>query len=206
MDIVPGWLRDKWNERKEKQRIRAHHKEQHEKLNQAITDKDAPKIAEIIEQTEKADVFISHRYNSFLRAAVRTNDLETFEAVHNLSDSPSPNYVFYDHSPMVPGAVSHFTYRTPLLSYAIDNGAENVALALAQDPQTNIYQQSNFSKSTYHSGGFLSSGHTERKNKEYPLPRVIAEEKGMANVAAVLAQREADDLTAKVAQLRSKPS
>lgn len=200
MGIIPGWLQEAWQARQEKQRLKAHHKEQLEKLSQAIADKNPDQIQEVITKTEKADVLISHQYRSLLRQAIKTNDVDTFDTVHHLSEAPSPNFTFYDHSPLLPEGPYHSS-QTPLLSAAINQGADAIALHLAKNPQTDIQAQASSSTSTYHSGGFLSSGHTERKDKAYPIPRILAEEKGMNEVAAVLAQREAADLTAKARAL-----
>lgn len=203
MDIIPGWLKDAWEARQERQRLHAHYKEQHTKLNQAIEDQDPSAFREILEQTEKIETFLSHRKNDLLKNAVRAQGIDMYETVSEVCGSPSGHYTFYDHSPLMPGAGMHWSYTTPLIIYAIQNDAADIAMKLAQDPNTNIYVQATYSKSTYHSGGFLSTGHTERKNKEYPIARIQAEEKGMSAVAAVLAQREAADLTAKAQELKA---
>ena len=204
MNIVPGWLKQAWNAHQEKLRLKAHHKEQRSALTQAIADKNPAQIGEVLAATEKADVLISHQYRSLLREAIKTNDVATFDSVHNLSGAASPNYTFYDFSPLVPEG-PHHSSRTPLLSAAIDQGADAIALHLAQNPQTDIQAQASSTTSTYHSGGMFGSGNTEHKTKVDPIPRLLAEKKGMNEVAAVLAQREAADLTAKAAQLARKP-
>ena len=201
MGIIPGWLKTAWNDRQERRRIHDHHKAQMKKLELAITQQDITAISETILATEQRESFTIDNYDRLLRLAIATDNLDIFSKIYRLAKSPTPNYKFQGNSTVMPRSDLYFTSYHPLLSTAIESGAAKIALQLARDPQTDIYARSYSEKISYYSEEIHGSLQTESSRNYADSALILAKQKGMNDVAATLAQREAADLTAKAAQL-----
>lgn len=201
-----GWLKDKWDAAQERKRLDLHKDQVASEIMDAIKAKDCGAIDTAYNSLETQDGFWRRdRLNNMLRTSIQTNDVAVFQKVMEISQREA-DYTFYEHSPLMPGAGIHFSYQYSLLYYAIQSKAEDVALHMVNDLGVSVYESGEYNKSKYHSGGLLSSGHTERTKDVYDQPLELAKEAGMDRLAAVLAEKMASDLQQQAAALRQKTS
>lgn len=200
-----GWLKDKWAQAQENKRIRLHQNDVAQELLAGIQNKDIQAIEDAMASLETEDGFWrSDRVHNALYAALRSNDVDVFQKVIDLIPNVDRNYVFHDHSPVVPDAGIYYSSSSSLLHEAIKIGAEDVALDIISDPEVDVYNSGEYNKSIYHSGGFLSSGHVEKSGNVYEAPLELAKKNGMNRLAAALSERIAADMTRQAAQLRQQ--
>ena len=123
-----NWIKKQWDALGEAKRLREHHAEQEKAIKQAIKDKDACAISSLALQTDKPALFNREYYRDLLLTALDTDDVETFDAVLKLRQSPSVNYKFRENLSNIHGFKE---YRvTPLICKAIGDDKRNIATAL----------------------------------------------------------------------------
>ena len=193
------WLTNKYNEIQFRRKLRAHHDVQLDQMLKAINREDPGKFLELVEDTMEIDKFLTRdRFDTLLRETIKADHLILFDAVKGLHSEPDVNYKFYESSSLGVDAGYWYAY-TPLISAAISEEAEKIALQLANDPDLNL------NATPYsHSSSTNSMGEKYREDEYGPTPALQARKKGLNQVAAVLYEREAEALTAQAKELRQQ--
>jgi hypothetical protein len=123
-----------------------------------------------------------------LRHAIKKDDTEIFSAVFEFIGNP--NYTFFSHCGAPGGGISSFDYET-ILSMTISAGSSNIALILAENPETDI-EKSGYRKTVKY---YMNGDQRSEEKEDLPPPLDAARKKGMDEVVAILAERTADALT-----------
>ncbi len=147
--------------------------------------------------------FSRSQSDALLRKAIDTDNVEVFKTVLEHVAKNNLNHKLVQHFGMLGSGHSYYEEQS-LLYLALVNEKQNIVLWLAEKPELDISNSGYHSKTVYHSGGFLGSGHTEEEKKYYDLPLTVAEKKNMESVIAVLANRTADLKVQEAMGLRAK--
>lgn len=146
-------------------------------MRTTIENADAQGLSKILDTIELAEF----QKDDFVRAIIRRNDLAVFNVAMGRMLGHNVNYSLSDvqipHAPYSGGTST--TARTPIVAYAIQNGADQIALALVNNTRTNISARIEFDICTAFS-----------VMKTYgPTLHEMAAQAGMKDVVKALAER-----------------
>lgn len=129
--------------------------------------------------------------NKIVKAAVKRDDVALFDLILKKALHGNCNYLIAEHDSAGPEGPSHYSSR-PILSYAIEQGSQQVALRLACDEQTNVSKTGSSTDYVYIRGGLMGGRHCERTDTFHAKPLVLAHKAGMKDLEIVLLERTAD--------------
>ncbi len=192
-----GWI-SKYFQKAAENRAAARAQEQKfDEVAAAINAGDVKTVADIAANT----AFNYRQFNGMVMRAILSDNADIFNAVLQGRDlKGDPNYTMHFRSPLMPEGPHHWS-ESSLLYLAIANRKSNVAASLANNPKTDITKSGYSETSTYHSGGFASSGHMEKKKTVYGSPLDLARKLGMTEVIIPLARRTAELMRSDAAAL-----
>ena len=125
-------------------------------------------------------------------SAIDSDNVEIFALVLDSVYDGDPNRTLYLREDTGPEGPSFLT-QISLLSRAITQRKQNVAIWLAKNPRTDITLTNQHTSFGYEGGGFLSSGHSTTKERRDPAPVALAVANQMPLVAAAIYERIEED-------------
>lgn len=170
-----------FNKRAEKKAERKLFQQNVQQLLAAIANKDGASSLSAYEEVTSSPLFVPSLRGKLLRAAIAADNEPALSRM--LADLKDPNYRFDTFQATGPGGPV-FSSVEHILHAAIDAGSHDIALALARNENID-FNHSGYSETTV----FGTKGTTHRTN--YAPCLELAKEKGMHDVAAVLARRQA---------------
>jgi hypothetical protein len=125
-------------------------------------------------------------------SAIDSDNVEIFALVLDSVYDGDPNRTLYSHTSTGPEGPSFLT-QISLLSRAITQRKQNIAIWLAKNPRTDVTVTNQHTSFGYEGGGLISSGHSTRKERRDPAPVALALANQMPLVAAAIYERLEED-------------
>ncbi len=123
---------------------------------------------------------------ALIQSAVASDNVDLLKKTLN---GKNADVWFSQSSPLVPEGPHHYT-REHILHRAINTGKKNIALFLAQQPETDVLAEGYSQTTVYVTGRFMgASGHVSTNVQAHLPPLEAARKKGMQEVVDVLAER-----------------